>query len=276
MASAASVGNLFSGGDIESIVDPFGHMSSLTGQAGADAALAGAEMQAKSAREALEYTKEKDALQRADLMPFTQFGSNFMPFYTGLLNPQNQANYLQNNPMFQAAMEKSNTGLKNTLGFQGKRGDLANAITQNYMATGNQYTQQALNNLLQPIQISQASAAGQAANTGANMGAVNQLLTGIGNAQAAGGIGAANALSQGAGNVATLGAGLIGAFMSDRRLKKHITRIGKRGPYNVYAWQYRGGGDAIYVGVMADEVERINPRAVVMVDGFKAVDYGAL
>jgi hypothetical protein len=248
----------------------------LTGQTAAENSLLAAQMQQQSAAEALAYQKEKDALARGDLTPTREWGQSFMPFYSAFMNPQAQASWLESNPMFQAAINRSETGLKNTLGFQGKRGDLADAITQNYMSTGSQYVQQHLNNMLSPIQLGQASAAGQAANTLTGANAATNLITGSGAAGAAGLIGASNAQQAGLGNLAQIGGGILGAFMSDRRMKKHVTRIGSYGPYNVYAWQYRGGDDTIHIGVMADEVKQINPSAVVNVDGFDAVLYGLL
>lgn len=274
MGAVASISAL-ADGDTETAMDPFGHIGGLTGSTAADAAGEAARLQQQSAAEALAYQKEKDAQARGDLMPYSDFGKSPMAGYNMLLNPNVQANYLKNNPMFQAAIEKSNTGFKNTLGFSGKRGDLANAITQNYMATGEQYIGNQMNRLLQPIQIGQASAAGQAVNGLNGARSASDLITGAGNAGAAGIVGAANAQQAGMGNLATIGGGLLAAF-SDRRLKKHITRIGSHGPYNVYAWQYRGGSDDIFIGVMADEVEKINPDAVITIDGFKAVLYGAL
>jgi hypothetical protein len=63
-------------------------------------------------------------------------------------------------------------------------------------------------------------------------------------------------------------------FWSDRRLKTNIRKIGKRGPYNWYSYNYIWGEKS--EGVMADEVEKINPAAVSEINGFKAVNYGAL
>lgn len=239
----------------------------LTGQTAADASLAAAQLQRQSAIDALEYTKEKDALARADLQPFVGNSANLLKLYQGMLNPQAQANYLTSNPMFQAAMEKSNTGLRNTLGYGGKRGDLANAITQNYMATGNQYVQQAMNNLWNPIALGQTSAAGQAigAQNAGNQGA--NLLTGAGNAGAAGMVGAANAQQAGMGNLAQIGAGLLGAFMCDARRKRDLIPMFKdRDGLQVYAFRYTDSDDW-YNGKMAQDIAKVDPNHVFDRDG---------
>ncbi len=73
------------------------------------------------------------------------------------------------------------------------------------------------------------------------------------------------------------GAGLAGMgllAMSDRRLKTNIKRIGthKIG-IGLYEFDIFGGHQ---VGVMADEVEKVMPSAVVEINGYKAVNYAQL
>ena len=74
-----------------------------------------------------------------------------------------------------------------------------------------------------------------------------------------------NSLMQGAGMAG-------GAMMSDRRLKRHINRVGEYMNYPLYLFQYVWGAWA--VGVMADE---INQDAVtILPNGFAAVDYSRI
>lgn len=81
----------------------------------------------------------------------------------------------------------------------------------------------------------------------------------------------ANLWGQGIGAAAKIGA----AFISDRRLKTHIVRIGElKNGLGVYRYNLLGNWE---VGVMADEVEKIHPEAVhVGADGYKRVDYSKL
>ncbi len=103
-----------------------------------------------------------------------------------------------------------------------------------------------------------AQAQGQATNNVFNqqMGAYNNMMGGL----------------FGLGGAGITGAGM--AAMSDRRLKKNINLIGKWKGHNLYTYDYIWGEPSI--GVMADEVEMINPSAVTMRNGFKAVYYGRL
>jgi len=68
--------------------------------------------------------------------------------------------------------------------------------------------------------------------------------------------------------------GLMGLFGSDRRLKRDIERIGRlRNGLPVYRFRYHWSGRST-IGLMADEVERVHPRAVAAgPGGFKMVNY---
>lgn len=75
-----------------------------------------------------------------------------------------------------------------------------------------------------------------------------------------------------------LGAAGIGKY-SDRRLKENIELVGHdwRTGLNLYEFNYIEMPTRRFRGVMADEVEKLYPDAVMtMEDGFKAVHYGAL
>jgi len=63
-------------------------------------------------------------------------------------------------------------------------------------------------------------------------------------------------------------------FGSDRRLKEDTKVIGNIGSLPLHSFRYRGDPVRRF-GFMADEVERVDPGAVVTTNlGFKAVDYG--
>jgi len=63
-------------------------------------------------------------------------------------------------------------------------------------------------------------------------------------------------------------------FISDRRLKTNIERVGTYGKLPVYNFEYIHERGVPQVGFMADEVAEIAPDAVVRIDGFDHVDYG--
>ncbi|MCA0856154.1 tail fiber domain-containing protein [Phaeobacter italicus] len=69
------------------------------------------------------------------------------------------------------------------------------------------------------------------------------------------------------------GASLL-PFLSDRRAKEDIRRVGQTDSgLPIYVYRYKGG-DTFHMGVMAQEVEAVQPEAVVeRPDGLKAVRY---
>jgi len=58
-------------------------------------------------------------------------------------------------------------------------------------------------------------------------------------------------------------------------LKRDIIKTGKWRGFNKYLFRYLWS-DAVYEGVMAQEVEQTRPDAVVEIGGFKAVNYSVL
>lgn len=71
------------------------------------------------------------------------------------------------------------------------------------------------------------------------------------------------------------GGGLLGYAKSDRRLKENIEFLHKENGHNVYEFSYIGNPKR-FIGVMAQEVEKIIPEAVIEISGFKAVNYDKL
>ena len=139
---------------------------------------------------------------------------------------------------------------------------------------------------------------------------ISNITQGIGNAQAAGQIGQANAYGgalSNAGNTAALygllgnqsnittpsytpstsimgdqqfnqpspGGGMDFSQYSDRRLKTNIVKIGQYlNGLNKYSWTYLWGENS--TGAMADEVEKLIPESIGMRLGYKTVNYALL
>ena len=85
-----------------------------------------------------------------------------------------------------------------------------------------------------------------------------------------------NAKQQSFNNLVALGGLAVGAgfAFSDRRTKKEIKKVGKLDDgLNVYKFKYKGS-DNVQLGVMADEVEKVKPDAVIKLPNtLKMVDY---
>jgi hypothetical protein len=109
-------------------------------------------------------------------------------------------------------------------------------------------------------------------------------LTGAAAAQAGGIVGAANARGASAQNILDLGGQIGGAamkFFSDPRLKTNIVKTGTENGHNIYTWKWNDkaselGLFGLSAGVMADEINAINPEAITIKDGYMMVDYKAI
>jgi hypothetical protein len=115
----------------------------------------------------------------------------------------------------------------------------------------------------QANQANQGSMFGDILGTAATLGAA--YLTGGGSLAATGAAGlGTKAAAQGA----------AASFFSDRRLKTDIELIGEENGHNLYSFKYRQGGDSTFIGVMADEVEKVDPEAIIEdPSGYKKVNY---
>lgn len=80
-----------------------------------------------------------------------------------------------------------------------------------------------------------------------------------------------NALGQLGSAAMVIGAN--GGFLSDRRVKTDVSQVGTLdNGLPVYAYRYIWGGP-MQIGVMAQDVEKVNPEAVTEFGGIKAVNY---
>jgi hypothetical protein len=128
------------------------------------------------------------------------------------------------------------------------------------------------------------------ANANADLAAYNasgnfwNMLGGIGSMATKGGGTVGGNLASGIGSAASTAAGGIGdaissalpmlAMFSDERLKEFIEPVGELyDGTNVYRYNYKGDPTP-RIGLMAQEVEKTNPDAVIEIGGYKAVNYG--
>jgi hypothetical protein len=259
----------FSGGG------PGDYLDAFAGRAGAEASLEGAEAQIRLGREAMGAGREAEERLEQDLAPFVGMGTSRIGRGRELFGP-NAAQSVINDPAFQAAAQRQQlqTLAKQAAGGRLGTAETGGAIQSGLMNLGSDFLSRERGDILRQIQTGQASAAQQASSNLQASGRSADILTQIGAAQAAGGMGAAQAYGQGTSNMASLAGGIM-SFFSDRRLKKNITKVGTHKGHNKYLYQYKGD-DTWYIGVMSDEVKAAKPQAVSYVGGFDCVDYGAL
>lgn len=248
----------------------------LTGMSGAEAALRGADLQYAAAMEGIaEQRAARESIQE-DLAPFLSLGESNIGALQAFADPSQQASFVLNNPLFQQLAQDTTNRVMDRRAAQGILGSTgtASAVGKELLPLGIGFAQQQRANLLDLVRMGQNAAALQGSSTQQGADRITDLITGAGAAQSAGGIGAANSMAQGGANIAGLASSLISAF-SDIRLKRNINKVGERDGMGVYDYQYLWSDD-VYRGYIAQEVQKVRPDAVFEVDGFLAVNYGAL
>ncbi len=248
-----------------------GDIKAFFGLSGADAALRAAVRQAALGREALDVTDAAQARLEQTLSPFLGVG-------TGLLDSNlfgaGAVDQIAQDPALQAVLEQEQTRLLAQRANQGKLGtaETAGLLSNLTSNLGSDFLSRQRGDLLSGIQLGQASAA-QQASAGLGTGQqASDILSQIGDVQAAGAIGAANAQSQATQNAAGLATGILGIFASERENKRNIKLTGMRpNGVKIYQYQYKWS-DKWYTGAMVDE----NPHAVVDCGTYKAIDYARL
>lgn len=148
------------------------------------------QLQAESAREA------RDQMERLN-KPYLELGESAIPGLQQFVDDPTGFNYLNENPMFQAAVDYGSERIENYASAGGRlnSGGTVDQLFQNYLATGDRFVNSGFQRAFAPVQLGQNSANFQG-STAAN------LITDAGNAQAAGVVGAANARAAGLNNTA--------------------------------------------------------------------------
>ena len=117
-------------------------------------------------------------------------------------------------------------------------------------------------------------------NSGYYQNAANQYNSAIGSLPQMVDQGSTGALEI-AGDIMQIAGPAAAMFMSDSTLKKNIKKIGKFKDHNLYEWEWNQAAEKFGLkgkssGVIAQEIQRVNPGAVFVNDGYLAVNYAAL
>lgn len=192
---------------------------------------------------------------------------------------------LQNTPGYQFQLQQGNNSINAAAAANGTLASgkqLIDLSNYNQGLAGTTY-QNAVNNLMPFLSASQGAAGGigslysglgsSLANQYGSLANLNYTAsTGIGNANANATL-AQNQANQNQWNALTgIGSAALSIF-SDERLKEFIEPVGELyDGTGIYRYHYKG--DPVpRIGVMAQEVEKVNPDAVIDIGGFKAVRY---
>jgi hypothetical protein len=263
---------------------------------------------AATGAQGLQYNREMFDKINAQNEPYRFVGENASGLYNKYLNN----GYFTNQPSMDdltRLMPNYQFGLQQGMGQLNSQLNAAGGLVGGNAIQGAQqfaqgYAGNALTDAFNQYQVNRSNVAsnigagvgiGQQANTttanaatGASANASN-MLSSIGNAQAAGTMAAGNALAGGLNSISNYAMlyslknpNSIMNTGSDIRMKENIKTIGwLPNGLSVYSYEYKPEfkddeycGHGRYVGVMAHEVEQIIPDAVVTrQDGYKMVNY---
>jgi len=269
-------------------------MSGIFGGGSNDDASQAAAIQAEAGERGIDVQRETLQQARADLAPFRTVGERQLrPLKRGIddlsslvTDPERQASFVADNPFFTALADDAQRRIFGNQAARGKvgSGGTAEALQNSLLLLGPQLVNQNVGQrqgVLQQRQnlatLGANAAAGQATATQGVNANITDLITGQGNAQAAGVIGDANARRQGQSNLVNLGLGIGGLILSDERMKTGMVPVDwlDFGGHPAYTYRYHDDPTP-RVGVSAQEVQRTRPDAVHELEGVLYVDYAAL
>lgn len=247
----------------------------------ASAARHAANAQKAAAGDSIAFQRESRDLARDDLQPFREAGESTLGGLQDMVNnPVAQRDYVLNNPFFDAISERATQTLmaNSATGGRINAGDTKELLHSNLMRIGSDLVNQNITQRSNLASLGANAAAGQATITQNAANSIGNTMVGAGNAQAAGIMGAANAKAAGIQNIGNIGSNLAGqatpyAMMAcDRRLKENIKEVGQlNNGLPLYMFNYIGDSK-MYINVMAQDVEEVNPDAVSEINGYKHIN----
>ena len=274
------LGDFFGDGEVMDIVaGGEADILDIFGRRGARASREAADEERSALEAAIEEQRRATEQGLGFLDPFAGVGQRGVDLSGFLGDPNAQFDFLQNNPLFQMALDNANqaTLAQGAAGGRLLAGDTLLQLSNNVLLSAQPLIdrqRQDIGNLLNVgtgIATTQANTAlGQASN-------VSNLLTDIGNVNAAGIAGGQQASQQGAENALQIAGAIFG--LSDSRLKSNAEKIGVENGYDVWRWDWNDeaydkfGLTGESKGVMFSDVLEKNPKATAYQDGFGKVNY---
>ena len=266
---------------LEDVITGFGYgvggdKDPIWGGAAGTASKEASALEVAQADRALQAQIDASQQIRDDLSPFREAGAEALPLLSSAIS--DPSSRVLNNPFFKAMAEQQEQRLMSSAAARGKLGSggTNDDLQRNLLLLGNQFAQQDIGNLTNLSTIGQNSAALSGSQTQQGTNNLTSIMGQLGNAQATGTIGAANAQSQGVSNVMSL-IGAAAAAFSDARLKENIQyshtidHEGVEGGLDIYTWDWADKakdlvGDQLEEGPIAQKLMETNPEMVVTDD----------
>lgn len=264
---------------------------------GGNAAKSAAKTQASAANKATALEKEQFEYLKEISKPFVEQGTNALKRYSDMVVGGKQDLFMES-PGYKFRFDQGRKAIENSAVARGvgTSGNTMQALTEYGQGVASQEYGTYLDQLLSLMGYGQTGVAQSAAASQGYASRAGENMMAAGTARASGIIGQANAINAGINDFSrwsgyglggNSGYGTPGTFpgsfnqtayssglpWSDRALKTDIKLVGKENGINVYEFRYRHQPDALWRGVIAQEVQEIAPDAVANVEGYLAVDY---
>lgn len=266
--------------------------SIIQGNKSASASRAAASTQAQAGQKSIDFQTESRDLAREDLEPFKKTGQEALTGLSGLVtDPQQQLSFIQDNPFFEALAGRATDTLLANQAAKGKLGSggTAEALQNSLLLLGTDLLNQNIGQRQNLANMGLGAATGQAGFAQQAGQSIGSTIEGIGNAQASGFVGASNAQQQALqGGLNFLGTtlgqkqggqgqgGAAALMACDIRFKENVQRIGQAdNGLPLYMFNYKGD-DKLHINVMAQDVEKVKPEAVVEINNYKFVNTNKL
>lgn len=213
------------------------------------------------------------------LSPFAGVGQEGIDLAGFLTDPSQQADFLQNNPLFDLGLKNLNEQTQRGAASRGRltAGDTLQQLQQNATLAGQPLIQGQKASIIDLLNFGSGTSRAQA-NAALGLGSdISGLIQDQGNVESAS-IAARNASRQQQGaNLQQLGLQAVN-FLSDPKLKTNRKVIGEKNGFTLWSWDWNEfaaklGLTGSSEGVMADEVLIKMPKAIGEHEGYMTVNY---
>ena len=225
--------------------------------------------------------RTQQGIAQGFLDPFAGVGQQGVDIASFLTSPQEQFDFLQNNPLFQLGLDNANTQTNQMAASRGRlsSGDTLQQLNNNALLVGQPLIADQKNSIIDLLNFGSGTSRAQA-NAALGLGSdISGLIQDQGNVQAAS-IASQNAISQQSQqNNQQLAGTIAGALLSDPKLKTNKKPIGKKNGFTLWSWDWNELANEVFglsgaaLGVMADEVLSKMPEAITYEKGFMKVNY---
>lgn len=216
------------------------------------------------------------------LEPFAGVGRQGVDLAGFLTDPQQQTQFLRDNPLFQIGLENLNRQTQQSAAARGRltAGDTLEQLQQNAMLAGQPLIQGQKQSIIDLLNFGSGTSRAQA-NAALGLGSnLSNLIQDRANVQASGIMGRNQITADTTANQNQLAAQIFSMF-SDPKLKTNKKVIGSKNGFKLWSWDWNSAANKLGLtgsskGVMADEVLAKAPEAISYEDGYMKVNYALL